>query len=190
VPFSMIMASVRGAWKKRAWRCYPNLAARTEDRIGPRFRLSSRDLSGHGGCLLLRFRACRKGTIRELMKGGSRACSPSSAKAGNSWRRKRSRSARAPRTTAQTWPGENEFGHAPCKGRSLGQRTKAREPIPCTLNLSKSFAGVLAEDLESYEEIHALRNVGDNYPFESSRGFPGAQPNSGYRDHSRLSCGS
>jgi hypothetical protein len=45
----------------------------------------------------------------------------------------------------------------PCKGRSLGQRTKAREPLPCTLNLSKSFAGVLAEELESYEEIHAIR---------------------------------
>ena len=42
------------------------LAARTEDRIGPRFRLSSRDLSGHGGCLLPRFRACRKGTIGSL----------------------------------------------------------------------------------------------------------------------------
>jgi hypothetical protein len=31
-----------------------------------------------GGCLLPRLRACRKGTYRELMKRGSRACSPSS----------------------------------------------------------------------------------------------------------------
>jgi hypothetical protein len=42
-------------WKKRALRCNPNLAARTEDRIGPRFRLSSRDLSGHGGALFRAF---------------------------------------------------------------------------------------------------------------------------------------
>src|SRR6266702_3667710 len=34
-----------------------------------------------------------------------------------------------------------------------------------------------------------LRNVVANYPFESSRGFPGSEPNSGHRDHSRLSCG-
>jgi hypothetical protein len=31
-----------------------------------------------------------------------------------------------------------------------------------------------------------LRNVVANYPSESSRGFPGSEPNSG--DHSRLSC--
>src|SRR2546426_10698511 len=34
-----------------------------------------------------------------------------------------------------------------------------------------------------------LRNVVANYPFESSRGFPGSEPNSGHRDLSRLSCG-
>jgi len=33
-----------------------------------------------------------------------------------------------------------------------------------------------------------LRNVGANYPFENSRGFPGSEPNSGQGDHSRLSC--
>jgi len=33
-----------------------------------------------------------------------------------------------------------------------------------------------------------LRNVVANYPFESSRGFPGSKPNSGHRDHSRLRC--
>jgi len=33
-----------------------------------------------------------------------------------------------------------------------------------------------------------LRNVVANYPFESSRGFPGSAPNSGHGDHSRLSC--
>jgi hypothetical protein len=33
-----------------------------------------------------------------------------------------------------------------------------------------------------------LRNVVANYPFESSRGFPGSEPNSGPGDHSRLSC--
>src|SRR5262249_23185259 len=33
-----------------------------------------------------------------------------------------------------------------------------------------------------------LRNVVANYPFESSRGFPGSEPNSGHGDHSRLSC--
>lgn len=31
-----------------------------------------------------------------------------------------------------------------------------------------------------------LRNVVANYPFESSRRFPGSQPNSGPGDHSRL----
>ena len=33
-----------------------------------------------------------------------------------------------------------------------------------------------------------LRNVVANYPFESARGFPGSEPNSGHGDHSRLSC--
>src|SRR5262249_5505019 len=33
-----------------------------------------------------------------------------------------------------------------------------------------------------------LRNVVANYPFESSRGFPGCEPDSGHGDHSRLSC--
>ena len=34
-----------------------------------------------------------------------------------------------------------------------------------------------------------LRNVVAKYPFERSRRFPGMQPNSDHRDHSRLSCG-
>jgi hypothetical protein len=34
-----------------------------------------------------------------------------------------------------------------------------------------------------------LKNVGAKYPFENSHRFPGIQPNSGHRDHSRLSCG-
>jgi hypothetical protein len=34
-----------------------------------------------------------------------------------------------------------------------------------------------------------LRNVVANYPFESSRGFPGSELNSGHGDHSCLSCG-
>src|SRR5262249_40643753 len=33
-----------------------------------------------------------------------------------------------------------------------------------------------------------FRNVVANYPFESSRGFPGSEPNSGQGDNSRLSC--
>src|SRR5207253_8457951 len=33
-----------------------------------------------------------------------------------------------------------------------------------------------------------LRNVVANYAFESSRGFPGSEPNSGQGDHSRLRC--
>jgi len=33
-----------------------------------------------------------------------------------------------------------------------------------------------------------LRNVDANYPFESSRGFPGSEPTSGQGDHPRLSC--
>src|SRR6266404_6300818 len=34
-----------------------------------------------------------------------------------------------------------------------------------------------------------LRNVVANYPLERPRRFPGFQPSSGHRDHSRLSCG-
>ena len=34
-----------------------------------------------------------------------------------------------------------------------------------------------------------LRNVVANYPFEGSHRFPGIRPNSGHRDHSRVSCG-
>src|SRR6476661_1739002 len=33
-----------------------------------------------------------------------------------------------------------------------------------------------------------LGNVVANYPFESLRGFPRSEPNSGHADHSRLSC--
>jgi hypothetical protein len=33
-----------------------------------------------------------------------------------------------------------------------------------------------------------LRNVVANYPFESSRGFPQSEPNSGHAEQSRLSC--
>src|SRR6266542_796145 len=33
-----------------------------------------------------------------------------------------------------------------------------------------------------------LRNVVAKYDFERSHGFPGIQPNSDHRDHSRLSC--
>src|SRR5205823_311988 len=33
-----------------------------------------------------------------------------------------------------------------------------------------------------------LGNAVANYPFESSRRFPGSQSNSSHRDHSRLSC--
>jgi hypothetical protein len=34
-----------------------------------------------------------------------------------------------------------------------------------------------------------LRNVDANYPCESSHRFAGIQPNSGFGDYSRLSCG-
>jgi len=34
-----------------------------------------------------------------------------------------------------------------------------------------------------------LRNVDANYPFERSHRFAGIQPNSGFGDYSRLSCG-
>src|SRR5258707_8397359 len=34
-----------------------------------------------------------------------------------------------------------------------------------------------------------LRNVVANYPLERPRRFPGFQPSSGHREHSRLSCG-
>src|SRR5438046_8276645 len=34
-----------------------------------------------------------------------------------------------------------------------------------------------------------LRNVDANYLFERSHRFAGIQPNSGFRDYSRLSCG-
>jgi hypothetical protein len=34
-----------------------------------------------------------------------------------------------------------------------------------------------------------IRNVVAKYPFERSHRFPGIQPNSGHRDHSRLNCG-
>src|SRR5947199_3708479 len=52
------------------------------------------------------------------------------------------------------------------------------------------LAGLPAH-FESYMAGHVgleLRNVVANYPFESSRGFPGSQPNSGHGDYSRLSC--
>jgi hypothetical protein len=52
-------------------------------------------------------------------------------------------------------------------------------PTGCTPQRPDCLAGV--GGLE-------LRNVVANYPFESSRGFPRSEPNSGHGDHSRSSC--
>ena len=52
------------------------------------------------------------------------------------------------------------------------------------LGLYGSVRGALSNE-RPYRD---LRNVGANYPFENSRGFPGSEPNSGQGDHSRLSC--
>jgi len=48
-------------------------------------------------------------------------------------------------------------------------------------------AGPLATETGLHVRLE-LRNVVANYPFESSRGFLGSEPNSGHGDHSRLSC--
>jgi len=43
--------------------------------------------------------------------------------------------------------------------------------------------------LSNERPYHDLRNVDANYPFERSHRFAGMQPNSGFGDYSRLSCG-
>src|SRR6516164_8954251 len=42
--------------------------------------------------------------------------------------------------------------------------------------------------LRPFRVTAKLRNADTNYPFESSRGFPGSEPNCGHGDQSRLSC--
>src|SRR6185437_7423749 len=65
---------------------------------------------------------------------------------------------------------------------ALSTRGGSRVPELGTLG---SVRGALSNE-RPYRD---LRNVVANYPFETSRGFPGSKPNSGPGDHSRLSCG-
>src|SRR5436305_185624 len=49
--------------------------------------------------------------------------------------------------------------------------------------------GSVRGTLSNERPYRDLRNVVANYSFESSRGFPRSEPNSGHGDYSRLSCG-
>src|SRR5207244_105585 len=64
-------------------------------------------------------------------------------------------------------------------------------PLKRTALLAKPVNGINAPKRPDCLAGHVrfeLRNVVANYPFESSRGFPGSEPNCGHGDHSRLSC--
>jgi len=65
-------------------------------------------------------------------------------------------------------------------------------PLKRTALLAKPVNGINAPQRPDCVAGHVrleLRDVVANYPFESSRGFPRSEPNSGHGDHSRLSCG-
>jgi hypothetical protein len=69
------------------------------------------------------------------------------------------------------------------------RKTDRRFDWPDVLRLPSSHLGCGRPDCVAGHVRFELRNVVANYPFESSRGFPGSEPNSGQGDHSRLSCG-
>jgi hypothetical protein len=55
---------------------------------------------------------------------------------------------------------------------------------------TQNSLGQLKTPIDSDHGIYRdLRNVDANYPFDRSHRFAGIQPNSGFGDHSRLSCG-
>src|SRR5262249_60384534 len=61
-----------------------------------------------------------------------------------------------------------------------------------TVLLAKPMNGINAPQRPDCVAGHVrfeLRNVEANYPFERSHRFAGIQPNSGFGDYSRLSCG-
>ena len=73
--------------------------------------------------------------------------------------------------------------------RSLRARARPPRRAPPGLFLFPSATERTAPRPDCLGHVRfELRNVGANYPFESSRGFPGSEPNSGQGDHSRLSC--
>src|SRR6266487_1965879 len=87
------------------------------------------------------------------------------------------------------------------RGSSPAARTGARQragltPASASNTLSCQRETLHSQQLRSIKKsidsdhgiYRDLRNVVANYPFESSRGFPGSEPNSGQGDHSRLSC--
>src|SRR6516162_2167797 len=69
------------------------------------------------------------------------------------------------------------------KGKASPSSTQGGSRVP-ELGPLGSVRGALSNE-RPYRD---LRNVIANYPFESSRGFLGSEPNSGHGDHSRLSC--
>ena len=58
----------------------------------------------------------------------------------------------------------------------------------CPNGARSALCGGRSVALSNERPYRDLRNVVANYPFESSREFPGSEPNSGHGDHSRLSC--
>src|SRR5207245_1080441 len=78
-------------------------------------------------------------------------------------------------------PGPASFIRGPKSASPSNTRGGSRVPEWGPLG---SVRGALSNE-RPYRD---LRNVVANYPFESSRGFPGSAPNSGHGDHSRLSC--
>src|SRR6266566_4766409 len=78
-------------------------------------------------------------------------------------------------------PGPASFIRGPKSASPSNTRGGSRVPEWGPLG---SVRGALSNE-RPYRD---LRNVVANYPFESSRGFPGSEPNSGQGDHSRLSC--
>jgi hypothetical protein len=71
--------------------------------------------------------------------------------------------------------------HASADGKAVRLCSKRRLP---GLDLSSGRPDCMAGHVGL-----ELRNIGANYPFERSHGFPASQPNSGHGDYSRLSCG-
>jgi len=88
------------------------------------------------------------------------------------------------------------------RGSSPAARTGARQragltPASASNTLSCQRETLHSQQLRSIKKsidsdhgiYRDLRNVDANYPFERSHRFAGIQPNSGFGDYSRLSCG-
>jgi hypothetical protein len=95
-----------------------------------------------------------------------------------------------PSALARSTMAPNSSGDASCP-QAMGRRGEFRAPTggPSGTQFCNPDVTPQRPDCVAGHVRLELGNVAANYPFERSLRFPGIQPNSGFGDYSRLSCG-